>query len=756
MQKWFSTAELVELEGLPTTKYGIVKKAKRENWESRPRQGRGGGLEYNINSLPLETQRALAVKSTNESIKARESAPAYKLGQVEAAKLSIKAKAEKNINKNLRLESLLKAEGLEPMAKTRMNAKLEIIKLWEEFFKNCTEGKTAGQHLFCYAYNQGQIEAPVWVREMIKRTSQPSLMKWIKQARQEGVARLAGNYGNRRHSGIFYTNRKLHDYVIAMIGEFPHCNAKQVWRGIRANMKRLELESAPSEKTVDRFMSNWKRDNAAEYEMMLNPDKYRAKFMPSFGDASEGISRYLQLLEMDSTPTDVMLKDGRHTIIGVIDVASRRPKLLISKTSNSIAVGLLIRQAILDWGVPECIKTDNGADYVSRHVTELLESLEIEQALCLPFTPQSKPHIERFFGTFTRECLELLPGYIGHSVADRKDIEERKSFADRISKKSKEKAVGELPHLTAIELQALCDEWVENVYLKTPHSKLGDKSPLEFVANWINQGNQIKRITDPTSIRALDYLLAEVPGNNGMRTITKKGIHVDNFNFIAPELVGYIGQRVRVKYSPFDAGYINVYWPDGEMLCVAQCPEITGASRAELARVATVKSRELQSEQKKRHKSIMRSMKVKNVANEILQNYKDMPGKEIIGPENVEEYTSKTLRQAAEQIGSIDAMNEPMTFEEINESSGSLTENEQKKLAEVVDLNARRQLEDDQEARERKARIARYEALEAKGFEGISAEDDHWRKSWEQTPECSAYKLAKELLEENQQAINAL
>lgn len=755
MNEWFSALELAGLEGMPSTVSAVIRKAKKGLWNSQKRQGRGGGLEYHISSLPKETQRALTIKSTNETVKKLESDPAHRLGKVEAAKLQIKAKAEKTVSKNVRLESLLKAEGLEGMAKDRMNAKLEIIKLWEEFEKNSTEGKTASQHLFSIAYNSGQIAVPDWVKETIPTMSQPSLMKWIKRARQEGITSLAGKYGNRRYSGLFYTNLQLQNYVLAMIGEFPHCDAKQVWRGICANAQKLELEKAPSLKTVARFMDDWKRENKAEYEMMKNPDKYRAKFLPSFGNASEGINKYLQLWETDSTPTDIMLKDGRHTIIGVIDVAARRPKVFISKTSNSIAIGLLMRQAILDWGVPECVKTDNGSDYVSRHITELFESLEIKQSLCPPFTPKAKPHIERFFGTFTREFLELLPGYIGHSVADRIDIEQRKSFAERITKGSKEKACDELPNLTAPELQQLCNEWIENVYLKTPHSGLNNLAPLEFIANWINSGQPIKRITDPLSIRALDYLLAEVPGSNGMRTITKNGIHVDNFNFIAPEMVPYIGHRVRVKYSPFDAGYINVYWPDGEMLCVGQCPEITGASRAELAQIATEKSRQLQSEQKKQHKSIMSKMKTKNVAKEILQHYKDLPGKEI-GVENVIEHTSPALQQAADQIGAIDAMNEPLTFDEINASSGTLTESEEKRLAEVVSLDARRKSETEREEDERKARVARYEALEAKNFEGISAEDDHWRRSWEQTPECSAYKLSKKLLEENRQAINAL
>ncbi len=752
MQEWFSISEIMGLNGLPSSRRAIQDKASREAWRSRPRKSKGGGFEYHISSFSQATQQAIAVKAGAEKIQALNLEPAGRLGAIEGTKLQIKEKAEKTCVKNSRLESMLKAEGLEDAAKKRMNTKLEIIRLWEEFEKNSTEGKTTTQHLFCCAYNLGQIDAPDLAKEALPKISQSSLMIWIKQARQEGITRLAGKYGNRKKAGIFYTNPKLNEYVLAMIAQFPHCCAKQVWRGICANLQRLEIESAPSLKTVARFMDDWKRDNKAEYELMKNPDKYRSKFMPAFGDASEGISRYLQLWETDSTPTDVMLKDGRHTIIGVIDVASRRPKVLISKTSNSVAIGLLMRQAILDWGVPESVKTDNGTDYVSKHITELLESLEIQQIICPPFTPKAKPHIERFFGTFTREHLELLPGYIGHSVSDRTDIEQRKSFAERFSR-GKEKDCDKLEHLTAADLQRSCDEWIENVYMKSPHGGLKNRAPIDVIADWVNSGKPVRRITNPTSIQALDYLLAEAPGNNGMRSISKNGIQVDGLTFIAPELALHIGERVKVRYNPFNVGYINVYWQDGTILCVAQCPEITGASRAEVAQIATEKSKQLQSEQRKKHKAIMRSMKPQNVAKEILRNYKDIPDKEV-KPENGVEYSCPALQQAADQIGAIEAMEEPLTFEQINANAAISPETE-KKLAEIVDLAARRQSDEERKEAEAKARAARYEALLAVNFEGISAEDDRWRRVWIETPEGRTHERMKRLAEDNRRAREA-
>lgn len=52
LKKWFSAAELIGLPDMPGTTQNINAKAKRESWTCRKREGRGGGFEYNLNSLP--------------------------------------------------------------------------------------------------------------------------------------------------------------------------------------------------------------------------------------------------------------------------------------------------------------------------------------------------------------------------------------------------------------------------------------------------------------------------------------------------------------------------------------------------------------------------------------------------------------------------------------------------------------------------------------------------------------------------------
>ncbi|NDP58035.1 MAG: DDE-type integrase/transposase/recombinase [Oxalobacteraceae bacterium] len=58
---YFNAQELAShrLLGMPGTRPGMEKLAKRENWPNRPRSGKGGGVEYPITCLPAEAQTAL-------------------------------------------------------------------------------------------------------------------------------------------------------------------------------------------------------------------------------------------------------------------------------------------------------------------------------------------------------------------------------------------------------------------------------------------------------------------------------------------------------------------------------------------------------------------------------------------------------------------------------------------------------------------------------------------------------------------------
>src|SRR5690606_36912574 len=207
--------------------------------------------------------------------------------------------------------------------------------------------------------------------------------------------------------------------------------------------------------------------------------------------------------------------------------------------------------------------------------------LDIDQLVSAPFSPWEKPFVERGFRTFAHGFEELLPGYCGHNVAEAQELRAQASFAERLFKKN---AVVDI-RLTAAELQDFCDRWCRDMYEQDEQEGLDGQTVFERVSSW---RHPIRRISDE---RVLDVLLAEAPDGHGGRTVTKKGLRVDGLVYIAPELATLIGERVQVLYDPADVGRVVVYHSE-QFVCVAECPEVSGVSRREVAIEASKRQRE--------------------------------------------------------------------------------------------------------------------------------------------------------------------
>ena len=68
MKEWFSSKELSNIAGMPSTIQGINRKARAEKWTSRKRTGvRGKALEYHIGSLPFDVKKALYIEEESAS-----------------------------------------------------------------------------------------------------------------------------------------------------------------------------------------------------------------------------------------------------------------------------------------------------------------------------------------------------------------------------------------------------------------------------------------------------------------------------------------------------------------------------------------------------------------------------------------------------------------------------------------------------------------------------------------------------------------
>ena len=298
------------------------------------------------------------------------------------------------------------------------------------------------------------------------------------------------------------------------------------------------------------------------------------------------------------------------------------------------------------------MRTDEGKDYTSRHVLGALADLEIEHLPCPPYSPERKPHIERFFGTLARELFAELPGFTGHDVAQAQALRARKSFAARRGADDAE-VFGAA--LTTEELQARCDVWCEAVYGRRSHTGLDGASPFERVTTW--QG-EVRRIHDE---RALDALLAE-PAGSGWRTVCKKGIRLDSVSYIAGPLGSLVGERVKLRRDPADRGRIHVYREDGSFVCVAENPARTGADQAAIAAAMTAEYREHRKAARKRARDLAQHTDPDGLADRALANAATAAAGVVAFPKPSQAHQTPALTQAglaAQAAGKADKAKAP-------------------------------------------------------------------------------------------------
>lgn len=506
--------------------------------------------------------------------------------------------------------------------------------------KQCWNWK--GVQKFCAAFIETGLNLPSDVSEQFvhkgKRSLVPaSLNNWREKYAEMGLYGLADHYTSRK--GVTILTIPQQEFCVSMFIEKQGVSVQTICKAMTARFKGEEL---PNRTTIGRFLENWKAGHESLYLYLTNPDAWKSKYQFAFGDSAENVTRLNQMWQSDSTKADLLTQDGRVVIVGIIDVWSRRLKLLVSPTSKSIAIGMLLRRCILDWGMlEEEFRTDNGSDFTSYYLERVLDSLDVHHHLCDPFTPEQKPMIERVFKTFSWGIVPLLDGYVGHCVADRKAIESRKSFAKKLMTKGETVEV----NMTAAELQTICDRWCDAMYSNEPHRGLDGMTPAAKARSWTAP---IKRISNE---RALDVLLSPAPSNDGCRIITKKGCEVTfglaKLWYKAAEFAGHEGERVRVLIDATDLGHATIFQADGAFLCVAEDPEWLGISNAELASHTKQRQKALLAESRRNHKEMVKRAKIDGIAEEILQAREEQAAKIAEFPKRSTEYTTPALEQAA-------------------------------------------------------------------------------------------------------------
>jgi len=560
MRDWLCARDLaaLALPGLPATERGWRDHAAREGWfaagKARARSGRGGGLEFHIDLLPAAARAAYVTK------------------HIGAARLEAADAAEAGA-----------AEALAPLtaaAQESRDARLALIAAADRLARDGNLSRKLGDRAFCALYNIGRVDVEPWVRACAARLTPATLNRWRGVKRNIGISGLGVDKGAaRRGKGKIESGAggEVIAFLRAAIVKNRHLSADHLQGLLAAQFPQL---GPVSTRTIQRVRRKIEAQDKVLLTAIRNPDAFKSRYRMS--GANPTAARLNELWQIDASPVDALCVDGRHSVYLCIDSFSRRIIVYVSRTPRAEAVALLMRRAILAWGVPERVKTDNGSDFKAKATQRLFAALDIEVELSAPFSPEQKGMVERAVRTFQHDLAVIAPGFIGHNVADRKEIEARRAFSQRLGL---DDAGAFSAELTGAELQKICDDWAVGRYGQRVHSALRGATPFQMAASF---AGQVRRIDD---VRALDLLLAPIAGGDGTRIVTKRGVRIDHSYYLAPTVLPET--RVLVRMDPEDMGRAWLFSADGaEFLGEAICPALAGVDPA--AALAEARARQKQ------------------------------------------------------------------------------------------------------------------------------------------------------------------
>lgn len=391
------------------------------------------------------------------------------------------------------------------------------------------------------------------------------------EAREDLLARRPAN-ANRRPRGrpagrnYFTANVQVADAVTGWLAA-RKLSAAVLLEMIEANFP--PPHELPSLRSLQRFVARLEAEKAVVFQSLRDPNAYKGTRRLSLGRADADVTYANQRWELDTTPGDVLLVEGRRSILGVIDVFSRRVRFLVCPSESAQSVRRLLSSTMQAWGAcPAEVATDQGSGYVNKAITSALELLGIEHRACPPASPEKKPHIERVFGTFQRKRAEVLAGYCGHNVAEAQRLRER-------ARKETGKPLI-VPEMTAAELQTVLDNWADGPYLQERHSGIG-MSPL---AKWQSSTTSGNRAPSADELRIV--LSAHV----GIRTVGKRGVEWQRGRYWSPALVDFIGQPVMVRRDEDELGELMIFDEAGRFIDIAVNHQRSGMSEEQFALAA--------------------------------------------------------------------------------------------------------------------------------------------------------------------------
>lgn len=564
----YPIAELLKLKllNMPTAHKNALALFERENVEWRKREGKGGGKEYALSSMPQALQDEIRNKFAVSIVKAKPKSLPADLRQVELKTLTEKQRE---------------------VAGARMALVAQVAQLEQ------AQPRYKAIKFFCEQIKHGGISS--------------DLMRLVETA------------NNKKGKNRTLSDRTLNQWVLDYEkADTPEERLKALAPMQRVAKKAEEIVWLPDFLAIYRqtnginvaeayhyFSAEWDArfaDEPLRLEMKPSIDQVRAALakLPKHikeigrktGSELRALNTYVKRDWSVLQVNDVWVGDGHAMKLKVAHPEHGRPFIpevtLIMDTScrfivgwsaslaeNVLAVVDALRYGVERYGIPAIYYSDNGGGeknwMLDGDITGMLPRLGINHQTGIPGNPQGRGIIERVHQTILYKIGRQFETY--HGTGADKDTVRQVSTAVISLDKAKRKgatqltpkqqwAVGKLPSWNQF-LQA-CQEGIDEYNNKHEHRELGGMTPAQKRRQLMEKMNP-NDLVFVTPVEARDLFRPST-----LRVAQRGWLQLFNNYYFSTKLLDVDGQKVQVMFDIHDPSQVIVRKQDGTFVCYAE------------------------------------------------------------------------------------------------------------------------------------------------------------------------------------------
>jgi len=553
MKDWYQASELSGLPGMPSSIPGTIKKAKREHWFAKYRQGQGGGKEYHLSSLPSETQAALHFRHT--PLPAKDKDLVIK-EQTDQKLTSLKGWQREIFEARVALfrefEQLQKLHG----TNRAVDAMVEMARkeALPEHLMQCVVLANA---------RKGETRA----------LSRSLILGWQRAVRRYGIAALAPRAVEKttfpEWAGFFIqcyqrpSNPTIPEAMEQMAKILPENMAMPSYHQVlRFHNKRSRLEREKGRKTGAAYQAlkgYWQRDTSGYRPMTIgccDGHSYKAKVAhPVHGRPFHPeVCAIIDVATKVVTGWSAGLAESALTVAGAI-----RDAAMVSETKPY-------------GGIFDIVYTDGGSGNMAGVNTDdktgLFTRIGTTFTTGRPGNPQGHGVIERPNRTMWIRSAKELATFTGREM----DKSTKRNLYMVMQRDMEKK--GKCEHLISWpQFLDFCQETVD-AYNRRPHTslpKLNDPetgrkrhmSPLECWAWHVAEG------WDPREHQLTEAEIEILWLPREERKVVRSMVQLGNNHFYNSDLAHIEGETVHVAYFPNDASKVQIWDQQGRLVCYA-------------------------------------------------------------------------------------------------------------------------------------------------------------------------------------------